>query len=66
MYNVHLSWLPSGIKLTITRGALRKKKKEKMKLINKKRERREWIGVAEEKGGGDGWMDLCFHQIQCR
>ena len=62
MYNVHLSWFPSQIRLTIKRGALRKKKKGKMKLINKKKKREErvnWSCRREE--GWRGWMDGSMH-----
>ena len=58
MYNVHLSWFPSQIRLTIKRGALRKKKKGKMKLINKKKEKGEsGLGLQKRRVEGmDGWI----------
>jgi len=56
MYNVHLSWFPSQIRLTIKRGALRKKKKGKMKLINKKK-RKERVDWGCRREGWRGWMD---------
>jgi hypothetical protein len=54
MYNLSQG-SPHKLKLTITRGALKKKKK-----LTKKR----WRSI-EEKGEVE-WMDLCIHQIQCR
>ena len=59
MYNVHLSWFPSQIWLTIKRGALRKKKKGKMKLINKKKEGGESELELQKRRrveGMDGWI----------
>jgi hypothetical protein len=60
MYNVHLSWFPSQIKLTIIRGALITKERERERERERGREEGlNWSGRREE--GWSGWMDGSMH-----
>jgi hypothetical protein len=55
MYNVHLSWIPSQIKLTIIRGALITRERER------ERERERGVELEWQKRRRVEWMDGSMH-----